>query len=94
MNKWQKIFLDHYYKGEMPKDKRGLRQYDLLSGIQNTVSVTFPERMGVNGLKEEHTITYMVSEKDCDMQNGIISAKVLSWQLLTWDRNGYAIESR
>ena len=85
--------MDHYYNGKAPTDKRGKKQMELLSGINNTVTVNFPKMEGVNGTKPAHAVTYTVSENRCDMKNGIISAVVLSWQMLTWDKNGYLIET-
>ena len=85
--------MEHYYNGKEPSDKRGLKQMELLSGIGNTVTIHFPKMEGVNGDKPAHDVTYLVTEDRCDMRNGIISATVLSWQILTWERNGYMIES-
>ena len=89
MNKWQELFLNQYYKGEMPRDKRGLRQYELLENVGDTISVKFP----ANDSKSSRTVTYRVTENKCDMPNGVISAVVLSWQILFWARKGYKIES-
>lgn len=93
LNRWQKIFMDHYYNGKEPSDKRGKKQMELLAGINNAVTIHFPEMDGVNGVKPAHDVTYVVTEDRCDMPNGIISAVVLSWQILTWDRCGYRIKS-
>ncbi len=93
MNRWQKIFIDHYYNGKEPGDKRGKKQMELLKGINNTVTVHFPDMESVRGKKPAHDVTYKVTASHCDMKNGIISAVVLSWQILTWDKCGYKIES-
>jgi hypothetical protein len=93
MNRWQTLFLEHYYGGKMPQDKRGLKQLSLLENVGDEVTVHFPRFEGVNGVKEAHDVTYRVTENRCNMKEGIISAVVLSWQMLMWDKNGYKIDS-
>ncbi len=78
----------------MPGDKRGKKQFELLGAVEDTVTVYFPEMKGVNGIKPAHSQTYLVTENRCDMPNGVISAVVLSWQMLGWSNKGYKIDSR
>ncbi len=83
MNEWQKCFIDRFYKGEMPKDKMGLKEYELLGNVKDRVIVHLPGKI----------VEYDVYADRCDMRHGIISASVLASNLYKWNSKGFKIET-
>ena len=92
MNRWQQQYLEHYYKGQTPRDKTGQNMYEFLGKVEKEVTVHFPAFDGVNEYKPAHTETYTLSEDSCDMRNNIMSITALSLNVTRWQKNGYRID--
>ena len=91
MNKWQKVYCDTYYNGKMPRSKSGKADVELLGKIKSKVIVDFPCHNSTNGFEPARTETYIVTENECDMPNGMISVCVLISNLNLWLSRGYKV---
>lgn len=85
MNKWQKKYVDTYYKGKIPRTKEGCLTYDLLGKIRSEITVEFQ-----NGQTE----TYKVDLEECNIPEGIISVEVLASNLLLWKKRRLKMATR
>ena len=94
MNKWQSAYLNDPRggcAGKMPRSKRGKEELELLGHVKETVTVSIPDFEGIRGFVPAHDETYVVTEFDCNMPEGRISARVLASNLVFWLSNGYKV---
>ena len=92
LNKWQKYYINIFYEGKMPRNKRGKRELELLGNVKDVVTVHFPDFNGIRGFEPAHSETFRVEFDDCNMPEGIIDIDVLSTNLPLWIDRGYKID--
>lgn len=77
MNKWQRKYIDTFYKGKIPRTKEGRYEYELLGKMKSEITVEFQD-----GKIE----TYRIDLEECNMPKGIINVEVLAGNLALWAR--------
>ena len=89
MNRWQKIYCDTYYNGKTPRSAVGRKEFELLGPIKDQITVHFPET------KKEiaKTKTFVITEIEDNIPDGMIAAKTLGPQLFSWYTKGYQVET-
>jgi len=81
LNRWQKFYCQEYHNSKLPKTKAGKEALELLSKVDKTITVEFPD----------HTDTLKVTERTCNIPEGIISVPVLVSNLRLWTSRGLNI---
>ncbi len=83
MNKWQQIYCNIYYNGEMPNDEFGKENLALLEPVKEKVYFKLP-----SGRVKVCTVT----EDQDDLSTGLVSVPMLLCNLFLWERMGFPVE--
>lgn len=93
MNKWQQMYVDKLYNGKKPRDKHGKQAFELLSKINESFTVHFPDFNGANGFEAAHTNTFtIVDDKDANFTSGKINVEGAGGNLVLWTNRNYQID--